>query len=215
MLDLKLIRESGELVEKGLARRNGGFSIGPLLAIDSSFRQYQSEWEELNRRSNEISERFKTGKFDSNEAGAWKQETKEIKIRREEVEAKKQELEAQLRDLQMSLPNLPDSAVPDGKDEASNLEVSRWGEIPKIASAKHHYEIGTELAIFDFERGVKISESRFTVLLSIGAKIERALMNFMLDSHSKRGYQEIFPPVLVNCPNSKVIFINAKMTSCI
>jgi seryl-tRNA synthetase len=198
MLDLKLIRESGEIVEKGLSRRNGGFSIGPLLDIDSSYRQYQAEWEDLNRRSNEISERFKSGKFDSNQATAWKQETKEIKTRREEVEAKKQELEKQLRDLQMSLPNLPDATVPDGKDETNNVEVSRWGDLPKIANPKHHYEIGGELNVFDFERGVKISESRFTVLLSMGAKIERALMNFMLDFHSKRGYQEIFPPILVN-----------------
>src|SRR5208282_5257217 len=88
--------------------------------------------------------------------------------------------------------------VPDGKDEKSNVEIKRWGKIPDLKSPLHHYEIGTKLGIFDFERGVKIAESRFTVLLDRGAKLERALMNFMLDFHSKRGYSEIFPPILVN-----------------
>ena len=125
-------------------------------------------------------------------------ETKEIKKRREDIEAEKQDLEKRLDALLMSIPNMPDASVPDGPDETANVEVKKWGRIPEIVSPKHHYELGTELRIFDFERGVKLAEARFTVLLEIGAKMERALMNFMLDLHSSRGYSEIFPPILVN-----------------
>jgi len=198
MLDLKTIRENSESVAYALARRNGGFSIVKLLEVDSLYRQAQSEWEDLNRRNNEISERFKTGKLTTEEANTLRQETKQIKGRREEIEAKKQELEHELYGLQMSLPNLPDPAVPDGCDENSNREVSRWGTLPQLANPLHHWEIGSQLQIFDFERGVKLAESRFTVLLPLGAKLERALMNFMLDFHSSRGYQEVSPPLLVN-----------------
>ncbi len=93
---------------------------------------------------------------------------------------------------------MPDPSVPDGHDETGNVEIKRWGEIPKIANPKEHWELGTALKVFDFERGVKLAESRFTVLMENGAKMERALMNFMLDFHSARGYREVFPPILVN-----------------
>jgi len=198
MLDIKLIREKTELVEKSLARRNGGFSVKPLLICDEEFRQVQIEWEELNRRTNEISEHFKKGKLEPSEAEALKEETKKLKVRRQEIESLRQDLEKKLFELQLGLPNLPDQAVPDGADEKANKEIKRWGNLPKLQNPMHHYEIGSQLKIFDFERGVKISESRFTVLLDKGAKIERALMNFMLDFHSKRGYLEVFPPILVN-----------------
>lgn len=198
MLDLKLIRENSDVVDKALSRRNGGFSIHKLLEVDAQFRRVQADWEELNRRTNEISEKFKSGKVPAEEAAVLKQETKEIKGRREEIEAKRQELEKELLELQMSLPNVPDTSVPDGHDEDANLEISRWGDLPKIDNPRQHFELGAELDVFDFERGVKVAESRFTVLAPMGAKIERALMNFMLDFHSNRGYKEVFPPILVN-----------------
>lgn len=198
MLDLKLIRENSDVVDKALSRRNGGFSIHKLLDVDAQFRRVQADWEELNRRTNEISEKFKSGKVPAEEAAVLKQETKEIKGRREEIEANRQELEKELLELQMSLPNVPDTSVPDGDDENANLEVSRWGDLPKIDNPRQHFELGAELDVFDFERGVKVAESRFTVLAPMGAKIERALMNFMLDFHSNRGYKEVFPPILVN-----------------
>lgn len=198
MLDLKLIRENSDVVDKALSRRNGGFSIHKLLEVDAQFRRVQADWEELNRRTNEISEKFKSGKVPAEEAAVLKQETKEIKGRREEIEANRQELEKELLELQMSLPNVPDTSVPDGHDENANLELSRWGDLPKIDNPRQHFELGAELDVFDFERGVKVAESRFTVLAPMGAKIERALMNFMLDFHSNRGYKEVFPPILVN-----------------
>ncbi len=198
MLDIKLIRENPAEVEKALARRNGGFSLSDIVKTDQELRQAQAEWENLNRRSNEISELFKTGKADKEQKEKLSQETKDIKTRLKEIEPLKRELEERLDVLRLAIPNMPDSTVPDGKDETANIEVSRWGKLPEIANPRHHYELGAELKVFDFERGVKLAESRFTVLMENGAKIERALMNFMLDFHSKNGYREVFPPILVN-----------------
>jgi seryl-tRNA synthetase len=198
MIDLKLIREKSDLVDKALLRRNGSYSIKNLLAVDAQYRKIQQEWEDLNRRTNEISEQFKSGKLPPEEMAKLKEETKQIKARREEIENARNELEKQLIELQMALPNMPDASVPDGQDETHNKEISQWGTPRPSHGVLHHYEIGVDLAVFDFERGVKIAESRFTVLPEMGAKLERALMNFMLDTHSKRGYKEVFPPVLVN-----------------
>lgn len=198
MLDLKLIRDNTDMVETALSRRNGGFSTGELVGIDAQHRKLQGDWENLNRRGNEISESFKTGKLSNDEKETLRNEQKELKKRRDEIEESKRELESRLHELHMALPNLPDSTVPDGQDETFNVEVACWGDKPKIKDPKAHYELGVDLGAFDFERGVKIAESRFTVLVDAGAKFERALMNFMLDFHSKRGYREVFPPILVN-----------------
>jgi seryl-tRNA synthetase len=198
MLDLRLIREDAEKVEKALARRNGGLSTRSLIEVDGQFRKKLAEWEGLRARSNQISGEFKTGKVAKEDMEKLKAESKELKANLEAIDKEKQELEARLDELLMAIPNMPDPSVPDGHDETGNVEVKRWGEIPKIASPKEHWELGTALKVFDFERGVKLAESRFTVLLENGAKMERALMNFMLDFHSSRGYREVFPPILVN-----------------
>jgi seryl-tRNA synthetase len=198
MLDIKLVREKSDLVEQGLARRNGGFSAKELLALDEQMRKVQGEWEELNRRTNEISELFKNGKASAEEKAALQSETKQIKSKREQIDAMRGQLEKQLLEQQLSLPNLPEASVPDGANESDNKEIHRWGDARSSENVRHHYEIGTELGVFDFERGVKLAESRFTVLPEIGAKMERALMNFMLDLAAGRGYKEVFPPILVN-----------------
>lgn len=198
MLDLKLIRENPQAASKALARRQGSYSIAKLIEVDMQQKSALAEVESLNRRVNEISELFKTGKVGEAEKKTLKEESAENKKRREEIEKLKTELDKELSDLLLGTPNLPDASVPDGKDETANVELKRWGEIKTIANPKHHYELGQELGVFDFERGVKIAESRFTVLMENGAKLERALMNFMLDLHSSRGYKEVFPPILVN-----------------
>lgn len=117
MLDIRLIRDKTDFVEKSLARRHGNFSVKPLLSCDEEYRRAQVEWEELNRRTNEISEQFKKGKLEPAEAELLKEETKKLKIRRQEIEVLRQELEPKLLDLQLGLPNLPDEAVPEGTDE--------------------------------------------------------------------------------------------------
>ncbi|MBX9951553.1 MAG: serine--tRNA ligase [Candidatus Obscuribacterales bacterium] len=198
MLDLRLIREDMEKVEKALARRNGGFSTRSLVEVDGQFRKKLAEWEGLRARSNQISGEFKTGKVAKEDIEKLRAESKELKANLETLDKEKSELETKLDELLLAIPNMPDPSVPDGKDETGNVEQKRWGEIPKIANPKEHWELGTALRCFDFERGVKLAESRFTVLMEMGAKMERALMNFMLDFHSQRGYSEVFPPILVN-----------------
>lgn len=198
MLDLKFIREYPDKIEATLARRHAGFTIKPIIEVDARHRKAQGEWESLNRRRNEISEMFKTGKLPKEELDSLRKESSETKKRQDEVNEERVKLEEELNVLLLSVANLPADEVPDGEDENGNKEVSKWGTIPSIKNPRHHYEIGADLGVFDFERGVKIAQSRFTVLMDWGAKIERALMNLMLDSHGKRGYTEVFPPVLVN-----------------
>jgi len=198
MLDLRFVRENLETVEKAIARRNGGFSLKELVDTDGEYRQILAEWENLNRRKNEISEAFKTGTARPEEKEALKEESKNLKQRHEEISKRRQELEEKLNELSLGIPNMPDPSVPDGADENENVVVSTWGEIPVIENPRHHFEIGADLGVFDFERGVKVAESRFTVLMNYGARMERALMNFMLDSHGANGYMEVFPPILIN-----------------
>lgn len=198
MLDLRFVRENLETVEKAIARRNGGFSLKELIDTDGEYRQILAEWENLNRRKNEISEAFKTGAARPEEKEALKEESKNLKQRHEEISKRRQELEEKLNELSLGIPNMPDPSVPDGADENENVVVSTWGEIPVIENPRHHFEIGADLGVFDFERGVKVAESRFTVLMNFGARMERALMNFMLDSHGANGYVEVFPPILIN-----------------
>lgn len=198
MLDIKYVREKPEEVKTRLAKRNGDHPIGDLLDVDHEFRKVNAEWELLNRRSNEIANVFKTSKPSKEEMEALRAESKEAKKRTAEIEEARRELEKQLDELLLAIPNLPDESVPEGKDENDNVEIKIWGTIPKIENPRHHYEIGEELGVFDFERGVKLAESRFTVLMNMGAKMERALMNFMLDLHGAKGYVEVFPPILVN-----------------
>lgn len=196
MIDLRLIREKTDEVEKALGRRNAGFSTKELVEVDASHRKVQAEWESLRQRSNQLSELIPKAK--DAERDALKLEAKDINVRIKEKLALKNELETRVKELHMALPNVPDASVPDGADETENVEIRSWGEKPKIENPKEHWELGPALRIFDFERGVKLAESRFTVLMEVGAKMERALMNFMLDFHSNRGYSEVFPPILVN-----------------
>ncbi|MCW5822687.1 MAG: serine--tRNA ligase [Cyanobacteria bacterium TGS_CYA1] len=198
MLDIRHIRENTDQVEAALQRRNAGFSVKELIVVDEQYRTVNSQWESLNRRRNEISEMFKTGKVAAEQKAELQAETKKIKESYETLGKEKDELEKKVSEMLLAIPNVPESSVPDGVDENDNAEQHRWGEIPKIADPKPHYELGVELNVFDFERGVKISESRFTVLMANGARLERAIMNYMLDSHAKRGYLEVFPPVMVN-----------------
>lgn len=198
MLDIRFVRDHSDEVQKALDRRHGGWSIAELLEVDRQSRELQTEWEALRRQSNEISEQFKTGKVAGDEKEKLRQENKELKKKLEEIEPRLKEINERRDALLLGIPNVPDQAVPDGADETFNVVLKTWGNLPEIQSPKHHYELGVELGVLDFERGVKLAESRFTVLMGMGAKLERALMNFMLDTHARSKYQEVFPPILVN-----------------
>ena len=198
MLDIRIVRDRPEEFKKALARRHGDFPIDELLSVDAEYRKALEESEALNRRSNEIANSFKSGVVAKDQMETLKAETKELKKRSVEVDEARREAEGKRDQILLAIPNVPDASVPDGKDENENVEVKRWGEIPKIQNPKAHYELGEDLGCFDFVRGVKLAESRFTVLMNNGARMERALMNFMLDLHGAKGYGEVFPPIMVN-----------------
>ncbi len=202
MLDIRLIRENFPEVEKAVGRRGGAHhsSLAELKKVNQEFLAANEQWELFNQRRNEISNTFKmkAKELSKEEKDKLQEESKELKVKHEEIEKVRNERKEQFELLAMSIPNMPDSSVPDGTSEDDNVEIHRWGTIPSIEKPRDHWDIGAELDVFDFERGVKIAESRFTILKGMGAKVERALMNFMLDTHEKSGYTEVFPPIMVN-----------------
>jgi len=200
MLDLKMIRTNPEMVKNGLKKRYSKINIDEILKIDQDKRELISKVnllkEERNRVSGEIG-RLKKEKKDAREIIlAMKKVSKEIK----ELDIQIKGMEETIHNILLEIPNLPHESIPVGKDEKDNLEIRKWGEPRKFDFAPlPHWDIGEALDILDFEQGAKISAARFTVLKGMGAKLERALTNFMLDLHTdKHGYQEIFPPFLVN-----------------
>lgn len=200
MHDLKEIRTKTDFYKERLIKRDKGLAIliDELLAIDEKKRSAQTKADELRKRKNEIAGLIPRSKDDPNKIEELKKESIEVGKQLSDLEVEETNLTEETTKKLMWLPNAPSEDVPEGKDETENKEVLKWGT-PKTESwVKAHDEIGVTLGVFDFERGVKISQSRFTVLTGIGAKLERAIMNFMLEHAGERGYKEIFPPILIN-----------------
>ncbi len=186
MLDLKFIRENPDAVRKALADRRDTAPLDDILKLDTTRRQKVTELEDLRRER-------KGGRKVSPEEG--RELRSKIKTLEEEVTS----LDAQLRDLLLRVPNIPHSSVPLGKDEKDNIIVRTWGE-PRTFdfTPAPHWQLGEKLDILDFERGVKLSGTRFYVLKGLGAKLQRSLIALMLDLHtSAHGYKEIYPPYMV------------------
>lgn len=200
MLDIKLIRKEPERVRQALARRGEDLPIDELLQKDAEWRDALAEVEKLkalrNKASDEIG-RLKREKQDASEAIA---EMKRVSEAIRDLDAKVKSLEEEIEQLLLVIPNIPHESVPDGFTEEENVEVRRWGEPREFAfEPKPHWEIGTALDILDFERGAKVTGARFTFLKGAGAKLERALINFMIDLHTEEhGYTEVWPPFLAN-----------------
>ena len=168
------------------------------MELDHERRSILRELESLRAERNAKSKEIGMLKRKGEDTSSLEEEVKKIKESIEAYEEKLASVEEKLRDLMLRIPNLPHKSVPIGKDESENVEVRRWGK-PKDFSfePRPHWEIGERLGIFDFERAGKISGSRFVILKDWGAKLERALINFMLDLHSRKGYKEVWPPHLV------------------
>ena len=204
MLDLKLLRENPDRIQAQLNRRNGTFDIQPILALDSNRRELEQTRSHLQTRSNEIGklvgQKMKSGsKPDDAEILALKAEGNQIKIELSELEPREKDLKTELDRLLLQLPNLPSASTPDGKSETENVEIKRWGDDHKPKHAVlPHYEIAEKLGIITTDRATKISQTRFIALLGAGAALERALIQFMLDTQIKAGYIEVMPPLLVN-----------------
>lgn len=200
MLDLKLIRSNPALVQEGLRKRGAEFSLSELLGLDQERRSVLVELESLKNKRNTVSKEVGRLKAAKEDASSLIKEMRQVNEEIKNLEAKVKIIEEKIEEKLLTLPNLPHESVPEGVDDSYNLEVRRWGE-PRQFSFKPlpHWEIGENLDILDFERGAKISGARFTVLKGMGARLERALVNFMLDLHiNEHGYTEVFPPYLVN-----------------
>ena len=202
MLDLSFVRANLELVEEKLRARGQDPSalLGDFRALDQHRRERITEAEKLKAQRNKLSEEVGRLKKSGQDATSVMEETRALKSRMESLEAAAVEAEEQLRAILTRIPNLPFDDVPVGKSEADNIEIKSWGEPPVFDfEPRPHWELGEQLGILDLERAAKISGARFAVYWRDGAKLERALISFMLDIHTREhGYTEVLPPFMVN-----------------
>ncbi len=203
MIDVKLLRENPDTVREALVKRRSSIDLDSILAVETQRRALLHETEQLRAEQNRASEdiaRLKKSKEDATTAIAAMQEvSRRVKELGEQVKL----VEAELDDHLLGIPNLPDASVPVGADSEANPIVRTWGAKPEIAFApKDHVELGESLGILDFERAAKLSGARFALYTGAGARLERALINFMLDLHTQEhGYTEVLPPFAVNSPS--------------
>ena len=200
MLEARYIRDHLDEVREKLALRGQAISLDQFVSIDGERRKAIQEWERLRalqkKVSDEVSKRKRGGEDASELISEMKKVSQELKGLDEIV----QEKEKGLQEFLLIIPNIPHDSVPKGKDSSDNVEVRRWGEIPEFDfEPKPHWDLGEELGILDFKSGAKIAGARFTLYWDLGAKLERALINFMLDLHTREhGYREVLPPFMVN-----------------
>lgn len=204
MLDAKFVRENGDAVAAAMAHRNAPWDASRFAQLDETRRVAITREEALqaerNAASKQIGQMMAAGQRE--EAEVAKERVREVNEELETIGRERDEADSALRDLLLSVPNLPDASVPVGADEDENVEVRRWGT-PRDFGAdgfdpKAHWDLGTDLDIIDFERGVKLAATRFYLLGGAGARLERALINFMVDTHTSRGYKEWWCPVMAN-----------------
>lgn len=203
MLDLNYVRENLDAVRAALRKRNmPADGLEDFAQADQERRRVIAESDQLNAERNsasrEIGALMKEGKRE--EADARRQAVGELKDRISELDRHRDEAEARMRELLSTLPNIPHESVPAGQDESANVEIRRWGTKPELDFVpKDHVDLGTALGILDLERATKIAGARFAILNGAGARLERALTNFMLELHSREhGYTETLPPFIVN-----------------
>jgi seryl-tRNA synthetase len=192
MLDLKFIREKTNLVEAALEKRQDSAPLDEILQLDAERRQKILELESLRHTRKETARKGKRDKVTAEEA-------RDLRAMIRDLEEEVKSLDSQLEELLLQVPNVPHPTVPIGTSDEDNVVVRTWGESKKFDfTPAPHWKLGEKLGIIDFERGVKLSGTRFYVLKGLGARLQRALIWFMLDLHtSKHGYQEVYPPFMV------------------
>ena len=201
MLDIKKIREDYEAVRKAIEKRGqGDFGILEVFSLDEKRRELLSIVEQKKNRQNQDSKDIPKFKKEGKDTTSLMEDMKVLSDEIKTLDAEVGEIESRLYDGILNIPNIPSDLVPVGKTEDDNLEIRKWGTPREFKfQSKPHWEIGTELDILDFERASKIAGARFTVYKGQGARLERSLINFMLDLHTeKHGYKEILPPFMVN-----------------
>ena len=203
MLDQKLIRENPTLVEEKLSFRGIKLNLSHLQKLTIDLKNKDTELSKLQSESNKISKLI--GNYYHNQKDSSIGDINELKSNGNNLKSEISKLEQIKRDLNkeiideiLKIPNFPSKNAPKGKDESQNIELRKWGNPLKKENIKSHWEIGENLNLFDTKRTSRISKSRFITLIGNGARLERALINFMLDTHQKNGYLELMPPALVN-----------------
>jgi seryl-tRNA synthetase len=190
MLDIKFIREHPDIVRQAITNRHDTAPLDEILQVDGERRQKMTDLEELRRNRKQSS---RERQVDAAEAG------RALRTKIRDLEEEVTKLDVRLTNLLLQMPNIPNPKVPVGKDSSENVVLRSWGEIKKLPfDPKPHWELGESLGIIDFERGVKLSGTRFYILRGLGARLQRAIIAFMLDLHTtKHGYREIYPPFMV------------------
>lgn len=199
MLDVKFVCEDIELVKEALSKRSGKYPIDKVAELAAARKEIIKEVENLKAQKNKVSQEIATLKREGKNADELVNKMRAEGDKIKELDDKLSEIESELKELMYSIPNLPDKTVPFGTDSDQNREERKWGEPKNFGfEPKAHWDLGLDLNMFNWEQAGKITGTRFTVYRNWGAKLERAIMNFMLDTHAKSGYTEIFPPFMVN-----------------
>ena len=200
MLDIKLIRTETEKVKKALARRKEVVDIDALLALDTTKREHLFEVEQLKSKQNEVSKQIPALKKEGKDVAPIFAEMKQLSEQIKEYDDKVRELDEKIQTIMYTIPNLPNDEVPDGDTDEDNVEIRRFSEPTKFDfEPKAHWDVGADLDIIDAPTAGKVTGTRFTFYKGLGARLERAVINFYLDTHTTQsGYTEIFPPYMVH-----------------
>lgn len=200
MLDIKFVRDNPEKVQEALKNRGNSMTLDAFLELEKERRQILGEVENLKSKRNAVSQQISVMKKNKENADDLVLEMRQVGEEISKLDARLKEVEASLKDIMLSIPNVPNEVVPVGKNENDNPEIRRWGEYPKFDfEPKAHWDIGEQLGILDPERAAKVTGARFTFYKGLGARIERAVINFMLDLHTgEHGYTEMLTPFIAN-----------------
>ncbi|MGB3758978.1 MAG: serine--tRNA ligase [Rivularia sp. (in: cyanobacteria)] len=205
MLDIKQIRENPQSILERLKNRGDNYDIQPIVDLNQRQRDLETTTSQLQARSNEIGklvgQKIKSGTSPQDaEIKDLREEGNSLKAKLSEFEPQEKEIKAEIEQRVLALPNLPSESTPVGKSEEDNVEIRRWGDeyLPQNSNIVPHWEIGEKLGFLNFERAVKVAQSRFVALIGAGAALERALIQFMLNTQVAAGYVEVVPPFLVN-----------------
>ncbi|MBC8216683.1 MAG: serine--tRNA ligase [Candidatus Marinimicrobia bacterium] len=200
MIPISAIRENLKKIQESWKAKGEEFDVNKILILDKKHRDNLNQLNELRAERNIASEAIGKARRSGDNATEAIRKMKQVSKHIKELEKITADLDAQLKNILINLPNIPHGSVPVGADETMNVEIRDWGEKPNFGfTPKSHLELGTQLGMFDFQRGAKISGSGFPLYMNAGARLERALINFMLDHHhSEYGYTEVFPPFVAN-----------------
>ena len=200
MLDIKILRQNPEIIKEALKNRCNDLDITPAIELDKQRREILAEVEQIKGKQNEIRKKVPAMKKAGENTDELFKEMKELSNTIKLDDEKVREIDEQLKDFMLKIPNIPNASCPIGSDDSENVELRRWGTPREFDfEFKPHWDLGTDLDIFDFERGTKIAGTRFTVYKGLGSRLERSVIQYFLNTHTEQsGYTEVFTPFMVN-----------------